>query len=138
MSEYYPGSRKPRKDYAGKDKEVVDQEETDILLDFKPKVFLVNGKPVPLYPLGVLAKALNRQPVTIRKLESEGFIPKATLILPSHDSRGTRRLYTMEQIAALRRIAAEEGILEPNANGKWKPIEGTKFREKAMKAFREN
>jgi hypothetical protein len=70
-------------------------------------------------------------------MEQEGVIPRATMMLPSHDERGTRRLYTYEQIMALRQAAEEEGVLCPNSNGKWKAIEKTKFKEKALKAFKE-
>lgn len=134
QSDFYPGSKKSRKEYDSPPKIKEDQEELEL---GKPKVFLVNGQPQELYPLGALAIALNRKPVTIRKLEQDGIIPKASLILPSNDPRGQRRLYTRAQIEALRTVAAEEGVLEPNSNGKWKAIEGTKFREKALIAFKE-
>jgi hypothetical protein len=97
---------------------------------------LVNGQPQELYPLGAVARALNRQPVTVRKWESEGVIPRSPFILPSRDPRGQRRLYSKEHIMALRRAADEEGLLTPSANGKWKSIEETNFRERALKVFR--
>lgn len=134
MTTYYPGSKKTRKQYDGELPEPVEEE-----LDLgKPRTYLLQGKPVELYPLGAVARALNRQPVTVRKLEQEGVIPRATMILPSHDERGTRRLYTREQIEGLRQVAQEEGVLNPNTNGKWKSIENTNFREKALKVFKEN
>jgi hypothetical protein len=136
-SGYYPGSsRKVRQydtDYTG-DLE----KDTEPLQLGKARTYLVEGKPKQLYPMGALARALNRAQVTVRKLEQEGIIPQATLKLPSHDERGTRRLYTYEQIMGLRQAAEEEGVLCPNPNGKWKAIEGTQFREKALKVFREN
>jgi len=138
MTEFYPGSSKRRRNYedqAGK------AEDENSLEDFdlgKSKTYLLNNQRVELYPLGSLAAALNRAPVTIRKLEKEGIIPKATMILPSHDERGTRRLYTREQIAGLRKAAEEEGVLCPSPNGKWRAIEETNFREKALSVFKEN
>jgi len=137
MNEFYPGSKKERKDYSQATQDVGQDTVEDVDLG-KPKTYLVNGQPVELYPLGSVAKALNRASVTVRKLEREGIIPNATMKLPSHDERGTRRLYTYEQIMGLRKAAQEEGVLNPSDNGKWKAIEGTQFREKALKAFREN
>lgn len=133
MDEYYPGSKKSKKEYTGQEqKPPVD----DIPLDLgKAKLVLVNGQPKELYPLGAVARALNRQPVTVRKWESEGIIPVSPFILPSHDPRGQRRLYSKEHIMGLRQAAEEEGVLQPNANGKWKSIEETRFRSKAMKVF---
>jgi hypothetical protein len=136
LNQYYPGSSRKIKHY---DDLPEDPDADSELLDIgKGRTFLVEGRPRELYTLGALAKALNRASVTIRKMEQEGVIPQATLKLPSHDERGTRRLYTTEQILGLRQAAEEEGILFPNANGKWKSIEGTSFREKALKVFREN
>jgi hypothetical protein len=134
MTELYPGSKKQRKDYENSPPPVVDDNE----LDFgAAKTYLVGGKNVQLYNLGALANAMNRKPVTVRKMEQEGIIPRAPLILPSHDERGQRRLYTKAHIDGLRMIAHEEGVLSPNANGKWKSIESTDFRDKALKLFKE-
>jgi hypothetical protein len=135
MTEFYPGSRKQRKSYEEPEKLVPQDEAEDFDLG-KPKIFLVNGQPAELFTLGVVARALNRQPVTVRKWESEGIIPRSPFVLPSHDPRGQRRLYTRAQIEALRTVAEEEGVLSPNANGKWKSIETTSFREKAIRAFK--
>lgn len=137
MEEYYPGSKKTRKDH-NKNTQSLDQDTTEVLDLAGGKTFLVAGNPKELFPLGTLARALNRSPVTIRKLEKEGVIPRATMILPSHDERGQRRLYTKEQIEGLRLAAQQEGVLEPNANGKWKAIETTDFRSKALQVFKEN
>lgn len=137
-SEYYPGSSRKRKQYDSDPYTGDEEKDTEILAELKGKTYLVEGRPKQLYPLGELARVLNRAPVTVRKLESEGIIPQATMKLPSHDERGTRRLYTYEQIMGLRQAAEEEGVLCPNSNGKWKSIEGTQFREKALRVFREN
>lgn len=130
---YYPGSKTPIKEYD--DKKAPDPEPAD---EFgRSRTFLVKGEPREFYGVGNLAAALNRKSVTIRKWESDGIIPNATFILPSEDSRGRRRLYTRAQIEGLQEIAREEGLLEPNANGKWKAIEATQFKDKALKLFRE-
>lgn len=135
MVDFYPGSRRQKKFYEETEKPVLKDETENFDLG-KPKIFLVNGKPTELFTLGVVARALNRQPVTMRKWESEGIIPRSPFVLPSHDPRGQRRLYTRSQIEALRTVAEEEGVLSPNANGKWKAIETTSFREKAIRAFK--
>ena len=134
METYYPGSSKKKKQYDDMPPPEV-QPEQELELG-KSKIFLVNGQPTELYPLGALAAALNRKPVTVRKWENEGIIPNSPYMMSSHDVRGQRRLYTKQQIETLRAIAKEEGVLEPNANGKWKSIESTDFRAKAVKAFR--
>ena len=99
------------------------------------KTMLVQGKPKQFYTVGSLASALNRRSVTIRKWESEGVIPNATYFKPAEDKRGRRRLYTEEQILGLRELAKQEGLLEPNGNGKWKAVNETKFKERALALF---
>jgi hypothetical protein len=135
MVDFYPGSKKQKKSYEANEKLLPENEAQDFDLG-KSKIFLVNGQPTELFTLGAVARALNRQPVTVRKWESEGIIPRSPFVLPSHDPRGQRRLYTRAQIEALRTVAEEEGVLSPNANGKWKAIETTSFREKAIRAFK--
>jgi hypothetical protein len=134
MTEMYPGSKKKKKDYENAPSVITDDNELDFGV---PKTYMVGGKNVELYNLGALAAALNRRPVTVRKMEQEGIIPRAPLILPSHDERGQRRLYTKAHIDGLRLIAHEEGVLQPNVNGKWKSLESTQFRERALKLFKE-
>lgn len=132
--ERYPGSKRAKKDYQDADAPgFPPAEELDL---GRSKVFLVNNTPTELFPLGAVARALNRKPVTVRKWESEGVIPRSPFMMPSHDPRGRRRLYTRDQIESLRTVALEEGVLEPNANGKWKAIDSTRFREKALEAWK--
>lgn len=131
MTRYYPGSRTPIKTF---DKPTTSTIEEDDLGN--SRTFLVNGEPREFYKVGSLAQALNRQPGTIRKWENEGVIPSPTFVLPSADKRGVRRLYTKEQILGLRQAALEEGLLEPNANGKWKAVEATEFKQKALQLFK--
>lgn len=137
MADYYPGSKTKVKSY-GPDYKPPEPEIDDMNLG-TPKVFSVNGKSTELYPVGSLASMLNRKPGTIRKWENEGIIPAATYMLPgnNNDHRGNRRLYTLEQITGLRKIAQEEGILHPTARGKWAAVEATQFKKKALDLFKE-
>jgi MerR HTH family regulatory protein len=128
----YPGSKMRQKDYDKPVIEVPDHGPFD-----KTRLFSVKGREVEFYATGVLAEMLNRESGTIRKWESEGVIPKATFIAPSDDKRGKRRLYTRAQIEGIRKIAAEEGVLEPGAGGRWKSIRKTDFREKVYNLFTE-
>lgn len=137
MTEFYPGSKQKKKEYGPKYKSPATQPEPEEIPGRGGKEFLVNGQRVKLYPVGALASFLNRKPGTMRKWENEGIIPNATYVLPSDSVNGQRRLYTEEQIRGLRRIAEEEGILEPSAGGKWSAVETTQFRSRALQLFKE-
>jgi hypothetical protein len=133
LTEYYPGSSRKKRQYEESEPEKPELDELPEL--GKPTFYLVNNQPLALYRIGAVARALNRKPVTIRKWESEGYIPVSPYKLPGRDSRGQRRLYSKEQIESLRQIAHEEGILYTSAGGQWKHIEKTQFKDKAAKAF---
>jgi hypothetical protein len=135
MTGYYPGSKMPVKAYGAREI-LVDMHNAEELWG-KPKIMLLNNQETEFYTLGELARVLNRKTVTLRKWENEGILPKPAYMFPSSDPRGKRRLYTKEQILGLRDIAKEEGILEPSAKGKWKPVYETDFRERALRLFRE-
>lgn len=132
--EFYPGSSRKRKNYEDLPPEPTPEPEELVL--GKPRTYLVNGQPVDFYYIGDVARALNRKPVTIRKMENHSQLPLSPYTAPGTDERGKRRLYTKTQIEALRRIADEEGILYPTAGGKWKAIEETNFTKRATEAFR--
>ena len=132
---WYPGSNRKKKDYTEHVTEPVKAPLEELSELGKPHYYLVDNTPTALYKIGDVARALNRSPVTIRKWESEGTIPVSPYKMPSHDERGQRRLYTKDQILALRRVAYEEGVLHPGPGGKWKSIESTAFKIKAKKAF---
>lgn len=76
----------------------------------KGKVYNVRGKEFRLFPISVLASELSkalgteRTTQTIRKWESKGILPYATF------RTGNKRLYTMEQIKCICRVAKEENI----------------------------
>jgi hypothetical protein len=127
VSEFFPGSRQP---ITGSPAGL-----RDLLGGLSGKTFTIAGKEVELFSISELAEVLNRKPVTLRKWEQKGIIPKATFVKPgaNQDPRGRRRLYSREQVLALVRLADEEGIL----HDLHKQVTKTQFRTKAWAAFRE-
>ena len=99
--------------------------------DAKPRVFNVRGVPTEFFGIGSLAKALNRESVTIRLWERQGIIPKAQFKTKDPNGLGGRRLYTREQIEGMVKIAGEEGILEET----WRSVTQTKFKERVLALF---
>lgn len=101
--------------------------------DAKP----VKGLDAELFTIGALATALNRKPVTIRKWETNGWLPKARYMLRKGSSiQGQRRLYTREQIEGLVRIAREEHVLDDPKSLRTS-IETTRFPERAKALWKE-
>jgi hypothetical protein len=128
--EYYPGSNRPIGTAPDRSVEEPDDERWDL----KPRIYQVNGEDVEFFTVGQLGKALGgRKPVTMRKWERTGLIPKATFTKPSDDPRGKRRLYTRAQIEGMVQIATEEGMLNPFA----KPIKDTNFKARVVALFKE-
>lgn len=122
---YFPGSRQPISPISGP---------RDPLGGRKGKEFTINHKTVELFTISDVAELLNRRPVTIRKWEEKGIIPKATFAKPgaNKDPRGRRRLYSREQVTALVQIAEAEGILHnPHAQ-----ISQTNFKAKVLAEFK--
>jgi hypothetical protein len=132
---FYPGSRMKVKIYP--DEPVINVTVAGDTIPGTPRRYTVAGNETEFWTTGVLAEVLNRKSVTIRKWENEGIIPKSLFTSPSPDPRGKRRLYTREMILGIRDIASEEGILEPNSRGKWKAVEGTEFRNRVARLFKE-
>lgn len=125
MEGYFPGSSQPIAPLSGP---------RDPLEGRKGKTFEINHKKVELFTISDVAELLNRKPVTIRKWEEKGVIPKATYSKPgaNKDPRGRRRLYSREQVVALIQIAEAEGILHnPNAQ-----ISKTNFKQKVLAEFK--
>lgn len=107
LDAYYPGSKEKRQ---------VNHVPGEDLPDLGTgKMLKVKGIDVEFFPIGVLARVLNRRPVTIRTWEDEGILPTSGWTKPGRDQdpRGRRRLYTRHQIHGIWRIAKEEGVLEP-------------------------
>jgi hypothetical protein len=131
VQEYYPGSRRPIVRHPNRTESSMPDPDR---WDAKPKVLKVKGEDVEFFTIGQLGLALGgRKPVTIRKWERTGVIPKPTFRKPSEDPRGQRRLYTRAQVEGMVRIATEEGILDRHA----KPITQTDFTERVIALFRE-
>jgi hypothetical protein len=122
---YFPGSRQPITPISGP---------KDVLEGRTGKVFTIGGRAVELFTISDVAELLNRRPVTIRKWEEKGFIPKATYAKPgaNKDPRGRRRLYSREQVIALVTLADAEGILHnPHAQ-----ISQTNFAARVLSEFK--
>lgn len=130
LTDFYPGSRHPIVRHPNRNTEAPKDLDR---WDAKPKVLQVGGEDKEFFTVGQLGMALGgRKPVTIRKWERTGVIPKPTFRKPSDDPRGQRRLYTRDQVEGMRRIAEEEGILTTHA----KPITQTRFTERVIALFR--
>lgn len=128
MTEFFPGSRQVIAPPAGIPDTV------QIPPEFG-RTFRIGGSEMRLFSLGELSELLNRRPVTLRKWERDGHLPKPTFVRPgaNGDPRGRRRYYSKAQVEALVRIAAEEGILQDhNAH-----ISKTLFPQKALAAFKQ-
>lgn len=99
------------------------------------KKFSVRGVEVELLSISQLAEALNRSPVTIRKWERNGVIPRPSFVKNGKggDVRGKRRLYSRPQVEAMVRVAASEKIL----HDMHRHVSATRFSERVFQAFRE-
>lgn len=106
----------------------------------EPKLYTINGKETPLYGLGALAHALDRQANTMRKWEERGYLPSPPVLYEGDEPKdelsfkhGQRRLYPLEIILAVYEIAREEGVLEHNS----RPIKDTRFIQRVKALFQE-
>ena len=126
MTEFFPGSRLRVTPPAG----IPDEHQIP-----RGKIFTIRGVEIELLSISDLAKALRRDPVTIRKWERKRYIPPATYVKSgvNGDVRGRRRLYSRAQVEAMVRIAAEEKILYDEH----KHISRTRFTTKVFAAFKE-
>lgn len=73
-------------------------------------ITLPNGTSIKVYPIGALARALNRSTCTIHRWESLGIIPETFFT----NSRG-HRMYSQEQIDIIVECAKEAGIKHGNS-----------------------
>lgn len=129
VQQFYPGTSKPIP--LAPTVKAAPEAPAEDAWDAKPRVFTVKGSEIEFFTVGQLAKALGRKPVTVRKWETEGIIPKATFSAPSDDPRGRRRLYTRAQVEGIVRIAKEEGVLVAHA----RPIRQTQFTPRVIRLF---
>lgn len=88
--------------------------------DLRPRKMMFRGEEVSFYPIGALAAALHRKPVTIRSWEDKGILPKSRYRLPAPKSSNIpgktalgRRIYTRGQIEAVIEAAGKYNILYP-------------------------
>lgn len=129
MTDYYPGSKTPKKQYPGKPKPP--ERPSEIGDPFR--LVRYRNRVIEGYTLGQLARMLGRKPVTIRRWESEGVIPAAPFELPGADVRGKRRLYSREHMEGILEIATEEGVLGNTAC----KISETDFTKRLITLFEE-
>lgn len=121
----YPGSRPPIEH--GKKKAPAPTE-----WDFRPQLWMVNGKETELFTIGSLAAATGFAPVSLRRWEDDGILPPPSVRTPkpsgaqAQGSRAGRRLYTRSQIELVVR-GIEQFKIRDARKGKadWKGL--TKF-----------
>lgn len=102
---------------------------SNILPATKPKSFTFpNGEKITLYYIGLLAKLLGRHRRTIGAWERRGVIPSSGF----RDSFN-RRLYSMEQIQAILRVAEECKL----GKGHWESFRFNGFSRKVTLAMNE-
>lgn len=137
--EFYPGSNKQIVRHPNRSTTPSPTKYSSLAIDEswdeKPRVFVVNGVETEFFTVGMLARALGREAVTIRKWERLGVLPIATFQNPGKDNdpRGRRRLYTRAQVEGIVRIAAEEGMF----TNRRKPFNQTQFAEKVLELFKQ-
>lgn len=114
LDEFYPGSKKKRKQPAKK----LAKEKQEVTWDTKPiKKPLPNGKDLEMFTIGALAMAVGRPIATIRVWIKEGYIPQAPYRLPSKPDRNGkpmagRRLWSRAMIQSLVEILDRAGLLD--------------------------
>lgn len=102
----------------------------DELNGARGKFYRIKGEDVELFTIGEVARAIGRQPVTVRAWESRGWIPKANFRtpaparqqIPGKATKG-RRLYTRQQVEFLAK-AVSSFSLDLKTSPDW-----PKFRE---------
>jgi hypothetical protein len=113
LDEYYPGSKRKRKEKVVKAHEV----EPDLTWDSKPYMKpLPNGIEIEMFTIGALAAALGRPVITIRTWIKEGYLPSSPYRLPTKkNSKGEdhqgRRLYSRAMVEKLVELFDRAGLL---------------------------
>lgn len=92
----------------------------------KPYVAVLNGVSTEFFPIGVLAAALERKPVTIRSWEDKGIIPLSRYRMPVRGGDripgkavNGRRLYTRSQIDVIVSAAEKTGVMTAAVDADW-------------------
>src|ERR1044072_4434176 len=71
---------------------------------YKARVFSLTGRQVELYPIRVLARALDRTPTMVTLWEKANLIPQAIFRLKSQEKHYILRWYSREQIINLHQV----------------------------------
>lgn len=115
LDEYYPGSKRKRRDIDPKAKvrkpAILDSWDSD------PQVkTLPTGKEIELFSAGALSLALNRPLVTLRLWERKGYIPRAPYRLKSMVVNGVKkpgwRMYSRTIVEETIKCFQSRGLLE--------------------------
>lgn len=105
--EFYPGSKTPRRSTLEK----AEQAGWDVNPIMMP-LGEMGGPEREFFTIGALADALHRTPMTIRRWEREGVIPRARFFTQASTPNGRFRLYTRAQIEGLLALAKELHITD--------------------------
>ena len=102
LDKFLPGSKKVKKSVANPaPPKTIDENAWDA----NPVIKLLNGIETEFYPLGALANALQKKPVTVRLWERKGYIPQAPYRLKDKVLNGKNvkgpRVYTRAMIEAV-------------------------------------
>jgi len=101
-----PGSKQPRRAPVANAKKKPIKESSG--WDKNPKIKLLKGVETEVFSIGALAKALDKQIVTIRLWEKKGYIPIAPYRLRSKNLNGNKVLGNRVYTRVLIEIAIEE------------------------------
>jgi len=139
QDEFYPGSKQRRRESLEMRRERTlaerRQEREDEPWDTRPIMIWYQGVEYEMFRIGALAKALNKDSVTIRAWMRKGWLPRnsfQTRPIPGTLGDAGRKLWTRRQIEGIVQIAREEGLLED------KPprITATDFTKRVTAAWR--
>lgn len=101
-----PGSKQPRRAPVANAKKKPSKESSG--WDENPKIKLLKGVETEVFSIGALAKALDKQIVTIRLWEKKGYIPIAPYRLRSKNLNGNKVMGNRVYTRVLIEIAIEE------------------------------
>lgn len=105
QDKYYPGSKKLKR---SAQKKKAKGPPPKASWRMKIKIYRVDGVDREFYPIGALADALDKKPVTIRMWMQTGKMPEPRFRTPKIGEQKGRRLWTRKQIEALQKAAQEE------------------------------
>ena len=123
----FPGGVPSRTTVEEEKRKAEANEPAPVSWDSYPIRMTLNGVEKEFFPIGAMALALGRKPVTIRQWEEFGRIPKcqyrtrppAAANIPGKKAEG-KRLYTRAQIKAVIKAAERAGVDQPDPRkGDW-------------------